>query len=100
MESFDFFKIFDEYLFVNKIDFTKICGVRKIFYGDDITEAVVLCNTDQRDNMLDIYEELSSIMNSRMCSHYYFGIHGGPIKNLYCACFLCLGLAQPKYCDD
>ena len=35
-----------------------------------------------------------------MCSHYYFGIHNGPIKNLFYACIFCLELTQPKYCDD
>ena len=74
-------------MLVNKIDLTKFSGIRKYSYGDGITEIFVLSNTNQRDNLLDIYEELSFVINSCMCTYYYFGIHGGPIKNLFYACF-------------
>ena len=86
-------------MLVNNIDISKISCVRKNSYGDGISEVFVLCTTDQRDNLHDIYEELNDIINSCLCNHYYFGIHCGPVKDLFYGCFFCLELAQPKHCD-
>ena len=78
MEYLDFFNVFEDYFIKNKID-VKVFGMKRNFYSDK-SGVCFLCPNDQRDNLVEIFENLNETFSMKMPLNYYFGLHGGPVS--------------------
>ena len=101
MEYFEFLSKIEDYLLLCCDNLLGIIGVKKNCYRNKY-EICLFCDSDQRDGLIETFEELNSVISPEISDDYYIGLRGVPVKKtdyIYVIFFL-VNLKFCKYNDD
>ena len=80
MEHFNFYSIFDHYMYLAFDDVSEILGVKKICFKSKI-EIYFICSKKQKEIVIETFEEIFTHLSPRILNNFYFGLRGKSIVN-------------------
>ena len=80
MEYHDFFILFEDYLYLNCIDISRVVGVKKNFFRY-IFEICLVCFREQKESIIETFIEMHDHISQGACSDCLFSLRGQDIKD-------------------